>query len=62
MEELWRGFIFKLWSFSKKKKKKRNKINELTKQRGRGFKRDENLTVIITSIRSLLKYNVCSKL
>lgn len=57
MEELWRGFIFKLWSFSKKKKKKsKMKINVLTKEEGLN---DENLAIvaIVTSIRSLLKFN-----
>lgn len=48
MEELWRGFIFKLWSFSKKKKSKM-KINVLTKEEGLN---DENLAIvaIVTSI------------
>lgn len=56
MEELWRGFIFKLWSFSKKKEKSKMKINVLTKEEGLN---DENLAIvaIVTSIRSLLKFN-----
>lgn len=41
---VWRGFIFKLWSFSKKEK---NYENKRVNKRGEGLLNDENLTIVV---------------